>query len=116
MDVEGSEYNLLRRLAMSGLGRTRRIFVGIEWHRPLKERALRTGAIATHLSRLDRAFDRAGAGRQPATGRTPNTGMSFSLMEQYEKVLTHMLNAANITVTELTRHKSREALFHAVLE
>ena len=33
MDVEGAEYNLLRELAVSGLGARARIFVGVEFHR-----------------------------------------------------------------------------------
>lgn len=72
MDVEGAEYNLLRELAVSGLGARTRIFVGVEFHRFLKARVL--AAVAPFLRMYDERmahFNRKPDGSLPRFNRKP---------------------------------------------
>ena len=107
MDVEGSEYSLLRALATSGLGATRRIFVGVEWHRYLKERALggpSHGSAFLHLLKLDKLMGHFNRGSPALDARPSASHLDLRhpslLWQAYEKVLTFMLGAANMTTTE----------------
>ena len=96
MDVEGAEYSLLRNLAVSGLGRTRQLFVGLEWHRFAKHRVM-YGDQTLHLQRLDKFW----AHFNRATGVDAKSKEAVSsLLQNYEKVLSLMLGAANITTAE----------------
>ena len=100
MDVEASEYSLLRKLATSGLGSSHRIYVGVEWHRFIKEKALQ-GAAASHFSKLDKHMAHFNRGTGPVLDvKAPDPKHPSTLMQTYEKVITLMLGAANITMAE----------------
>jgi hypothetical protein len=103
LDVEGMEYKLLRALAVSGLGASRRLFVAVEWHRFLKHRALE-GREKALMERFDLSFghfNRAPKALPPKmTGEWGKGDGASSVMENYEKILAFMLAAANITLAE----------------
>ena len=131
MDIEGSEYALLRSLAFSGLGATRRIWVSVEWHRYRRNAAL-AGPMARNLDKLDSGFNyfnrmqgawvrhgdpRRGPmfnitcrGDHPLSGRLVGNdpcGHASQLIENYEKVLALMLASANITLSDMLSDERR---------
>jgi FkbM family methyltransferase len=98
MDIEGAEYELLQDLALSGLRRTVQnpIFVGVEWHRHMKDRVLDAGTIAT-MRRLDnrtRLYNR-------ARWDVYNYKLwAARLDENLEKILAYQLLRAGIMTNE----------------
>lgn len=112
LDIEGSEYGLLLDLATSGLTRfiANPVLVGLEWHRFLKESAMRARLGA--LSELDFSFAHFNRAALPkllnrSRARTIQAAdelsmgrlklVASSLEQNQEKILVYMLKAANIT-------------------
>ena len=108
MDVEGSEYHLLRALAASGLGVTRNIFIAVEWHRFIKHKVL-VGNHSAFMQRLDKGF--AHFNRAP---KYASTDGASSLFENQEKTLGFMLAAANIRLADFYRLNFTKAELAAV--
>jgi len=98
MDIEGSEYELLQDLALCGLRRAvgNPVFVGVEWHRFLKERALPEG-VRRMMRRLDNAT------RLYNRARWENYEYKLwaaRLDENLEKLLAYQLYRAGVVTNE----------------
>lgn len=113
IDVEGGEYHLLTSLAVAGLARLgARLHVLVEWHRLFKRSAL--AAQLRELQSRDAHYRFFNAIETPR-GRLPifrnitdakyrhqvlgTIQQGASLVENYEKVVAHMLSLANISLT-----------------
>lgn len=103
LDIEGTEYALLRDLVVSGLSRSipNPLHVALEWHRFLKHRSM--ASEMGLLSKLDEVFGH--FNRAPSANAVQKKQAS-SLVETYEKQLAYWLAAANITLSEHVQYNT----------
>ena len=104
MDIEGTEYAVLRDLAASGAARSRRspIWLCIEWHRFAKHTSVSAEELDL-MQRLDRSmahFNRAGNGSNTPASSAGSLWAASSLLQNYEKEMVLRLAAANFLTFE----------------